>query len=860
MNKLNSVEMMGPELSTDICAEFVIDDPGVPFVFTKVVVTGMQYTAGFWVKSLSTGSITLGGENFVTDSEKWRRCEVTFNGDDTNNVQMLFASGTYYIYHFQLEKGGKATAWTPAPEDGESELRKLEGTISEIKLDQESITLQVKNIAVGGRNFLLGTGFEKKITGENKENQVVKAYNTSTFFQSNKPAAGVDMVLSFDWVSTNASGAFIPQWGGGTHYALVNQPVVTLPNGNGSGHYEHKFKMNNDMLKAPLSSIDIRLDKTSGSLVVSNMKLETGTIPTEWSLAPEDPASEVIAGSSVVINEDEVNITTPHFEVNTNGAEFNIPVAGEDGDNMVSIDKDGLTAKKINCPEVAKMSEGGIYTVGGGGDFPNLQAACDSISDTILKDNIYFKMVDSYDPGANINGVSGKGNIFISPINIANVYNDAGWTQTSATVSEYGKNGIRVVASSNGTYRYATLNLGCIGVIGLIGQTITIEAQMGSPGDLPRGYPSIVAECGDTSFGWATRTESDDGRDFITVRTTCKVPEYASPWHELKLHFRVSGSTSVEAGAAVAFVNTKVEIGNTVSSKNSGQTSVTVKNINVDGCTARVQLHELAFPTESGTAVKAYDSTVSMSKCTIKTSNGLMMWGGWGAMHNCYGYCTSCIAYAMGGATIELRGYVPGWPETVASIDSMLQGNVWKNKILNGNADAPGGEDPETKTTATLKASATGTYSGTAWWTSDAGIRQGYTTANGKLRGGIWFDLPDGATSISKATLTLTRVEGYGKGGNVKVRIYATSAASKSGDPAASNKISSDFREMSIAPGSTKTVDVTDLMKHENDTSRGFVIYSGDSSAMSGKTYSDNFARFAGTGNKNNIPVLTITY
>ena len=156
-----------------------------------------------------------------------------------------------------------------------------------------------------------------------------------------------------------------------------------------------------------------------------------------------------------------------------------------------------------------------------------------------------------------------------------------------------------------------------------------------------------------------------------------------------------------------------------------------------------------------------------------------------------------------------------------------------------------------TAKTAEITAKATGTYSGGSWWSSDAAMRQGYTTANGTLRGAAIFNLSGVTGTITKMTLRLKRVEGYGKGGDVAVKIYGTNITSLSGAPSKQGTAVTG----SIGPGEVKTFNVTSLKGY-----KAFVLQADDTAVMDGKTYSTNFARFAGTGSEKNAPMLTVTY
>ena len=87
--------------------------------------------------------------------------------------------------------------------------------------------------------------------------------------------------------------------------------------------------------------------QTKGNhLVWNQMKLEKGNKATDWTLNSE----EFQAGTNVKINKDEFSVTTP---------EFNVKIPTESGDDtMLRIDKDGVYAQSIDCPNVAPRYAG----------------------------------------------------------------------------------------------------------------------------------------------------------------------------------------------------------------------------------------------------------------------------------------------------------------------------------------------------------------------------------------------------------------------------------------------------------------------------------------------------------------------
>nr|DAH18705.1 MAG TPA: Minor structural protein 4 [Caudoviricetes sp.] len=144
---------------------------------------------------------------------------------------------------------------------------------------------------------------------------------------------------------------------------------------------------------------------------------------------------------------------------------------------------------------------------------------------------------------------------------------------------------------------------------------------------------------------------------------------------------------------------------------------------------------------------------------------------------------------------------------------------------------------------ATFNPSATGTYT-TYWWSIDSDIRQGYTKSNGRIKGGIFYAVSGVGGNVASAILRLTRLKGYGKGSAVQIKVYGTTSSGKSGNPA----LSTDGYVLgTIDNGQTADFALPAALATGlgNGTYKGIVLYADDTSAMGGKTYSSNYARFA---------------
>lgn len=153
---------------------------------------------------------------------------------------------------------------------------------------------------------------------------------------------------------------------------------------------------------------------------------------------------------------------------------------------------------------------------------------------------------------------------------------------------------------------------------------------------------------------------------------------------------------------------------------------------------------------------------------------------------------------------------------------------------------------------ATFNPSETGTYT-THWLNIDSDIRQGYTKSNGRIKGGIFYTVSGVSGTVKSAILKLTRLKNYGKGAPVQVKVYGTTAAGKSGNPALSTEgyVLGNVDEGQTADFALPAALATGL---GNGTYKGIVLYADDTSVMGKKDYSANYARFAAAA------PLTITW
>lgn len=198
---------------------------------------------------------------------------------------------------------------------------------------------------------------------------------------------------------------------------------------------------------------------------------------------------------------------------------------------------------------------------------------------------------------------------------------------------------------------------------------------------------------------------------------------------------------------------------------------------------------------------------------------------------------TTQYAYKVFGTRITNSGSRPsgGW----TGMNFMAA----PGDLLTVPIDAGSGVVVPTTGSATFNPSATGTYT-TYWWSGDSDIRQGYTKSNGRIKGGIFYAVSGVSGTVKSAILKLTRLKNYGKGAPVQVKVYGTTSAGKSGNPALSTEgyVLGNVDEGQTADFALPAALATGL---GNGTYKGIILYADDTTALHGKTYSTNYARFA---------------
>ena len=278
---------------------------------------------------------------------------------------------------------------------------------------------------------------------------------------------------------------------------------------------------------------------------------------------------------------------------------------------------------------------------------------------------------------------------------------------------------------------------------------------------------------------------------------------------------------------------------------------INVENLGVYCGSARnaVEIWNCGWVRFAGCAVEGYGN--ALSAFYIDRGSTVMLYNS--EMYHC-----SRGIYAGWGTNVDfhtLRGecsglYLEAYGTRITGNESRPSGGWSGFNIISNFADMTtipidtgNGVVAPTTGSASFAPTATGTYT-TYWWNIDSDIRQGYTKSNGRIKGGIFYAISGVSGTVKSAILKLTRLKNYGKGAPVQVKVYGTVNSGKSGNPALSTE---GYVLGTIDGGQTAEFALPEALAAGlgNGTYKGLVLYADDTTALSGKSYSTNYARFS---------------
>ncbi|WP_257593886.1 phage tail protein [Lactiplantibacillus plantarum] len=137
------------------------------------------------------------------------------------------------------------------------------------------------NLTISNRNLALGTATAFTMTGNNTVNNAKTIYTTSKTI-----TRGTTITACFDISSTNTTGTFVIQFGGGTWQRVTvnaNNPLTT-----DIKHYSCTLVTTADFS----NGLKLRLDNATGTVTVSNFIISESSKEVNWTPAPEDQATQ----------------------------------------------------------------------------------------------------------------------------------------------------------------------------------------------------------------------------------------------------------------------------------------------------------------------------------------------------------------------------------------------------------------------------------------------------------------------------------------------------------------------------------------------------------------------------------------
>lgn len=194
-----------------------------------------------------------------------------------------------------------------------------------------------EGITVGGRNYALKTGSPVTITGTNGTNQSGNLYKMSLNWTD---LIGKMVIISFDYqYSEDASleeGDTVSGLIGMSSKPWNRFVSIPSPDKGLSGHCEGSLKIPSSMTSS--TTVGYRFDKFSGKITFSNLKLEIGNKPTDWSPAPED-VDEIASDAQNTANNALSRANGAYSEIDTIKSTISNIVKDDNG--MVSVVHDG---------------------------------------------------------------------------------------------------------------------------------------------------------------------------------------------------------------------------------------------------------------------------------------------------------------------------------------------------------------------------------------------------------------------------------------------------------------------------------------------------------------------------------------
>ena len=508
--------------------------------------------------------------------------------------------------------------------DIKTEQGKQSGSIATLKSRADGFdatVTKVNNLAVGGRNLLLDTSKIVTQQGAGADNvngnfnaaggtfKFSNSMNTGLFYNRDPKAI---YILSYDWSveGDNPSGQFNPQftnapWGFG---GIAVKPSET----NKSGHSVTKFQTQPRWKDTSAWGIIFRQDHLVGKVTITNMKLEIGTIPTDWTPAPEDLSS---ATAKAQLTADQATLDLSNYKT--------------DADGRISKAQSDITATSKEVKTKVSQSDYNAKTDDLTTKYGQVKATADAVTTDVSK----YKTANDKKVSANTASINTLNNQITSKVSQTDFDKKTGelngkFTQQKQTVDNISQTVTELQAKANSqgqvnqlfnteftpdlqgwsasnhdiTYAGVSKSVTIKGsnVLNIThGSNTNWSSYRQQISNFVAGATlsaSVYARATSTGWGFAIDSFSADGKRTIvkqvtitTTNTLLKIENVTIPSDADKLYFSFWGNT---AGTAVIYKPMLVfdsKVGNYVQGNYNNNSRVSALEVSLDGITQTVQ-------------------------------------------------------------------------------------------------------------------------------------------------------------------------------------------------------------------------------------------------------------------------------
>ena len=291
----------------------------------------MFYNDGYYSNNGTETWYGYGRKTIPTNTDEWQYISYSITTDDKILTATSFNfyvhardfTGDLYFRNIKMEKGDKATDWTPAPEDVDTDILNVNNKITSLELTADGLTARIDSISVGGINLLSYSDivYHESTYNSGDSTQYIKATtNTGKYGGLRIPSSlfknNSEYVLHFDIKSLNGAGLLgghqgcmtnVKLYVDGEHFADVwngaNVPLVA----NEKKHITIVFSTIADISSSDNPNIYIQpkrgnSDDIALTFEVENLKLEEGNKETSWSLSNADLSLNITNAAKTATN------------------------------------------------------------------------------------------------------------------------------------------------------------------------------------------------------------------------------------------------------------------------------------------------------------------------------------------------------------------------------------------------------------------------------------------------------------------------------------------------------------------------------------------------------------------------------